>query len=239
MNKAILKKIRNIILWMSLYFFVFAFAAFFTTFFLIKGETIETPNLKGKTINQAKKILEKNNLYLKKKRDMFSIQYEKGKIIRQYPEPEDKIKKNHFVMVYVSKGGERIKIPNLIGKNLKIAQEEILQDILSITNTASIHYKLDPNTIIAQSPKPGQNIHKEKGIHVLISKGQRPVTYIMPDFIGENIKDVFPSLQEFGFRIEGRGVEYEGISRGTIVRQTPLTGYKIKKGNIITFDVVK
>ncbi len=240
MKNKILKKLLKFSLWTSLYILIFLFSAFITMFMLIKGETYRVPDLRGKTEEEAIKILTKKELYLKKRREVFSIDYPEGTIVNQYPAPGEKIKKRHFIIVDISSGGERVKVPDLIQKNLKAAQMELEQYALKIKRISSIHYKFQSQDIIAQNPPPGAETFKKSGIDVLVSSGPRTLSYIMPDLIGKNIADVLTIFDKYGLKIEGiREVQYEGIPRGTIVRQTPLSGYKIKRGNIIILDVVK
>lgn len=240
MKSSFFKKIGKIFLWLSLFGAVFLLSTFITMFMLIKGETYVVPDLRGKTEEEAIKILTKKELYLKKRREVFSIDYPEGTIVKQYPEPGEKIKKNHFIMVDISGGGERVTVPNLIQKNMDAAKMELEQYSLRIKRISSIHYTFQSKDIIAQDPPPGAETFKKSGINVLISSGPRIVAYIMPDLIGKNINLVMSYFESKGLRIDNvREVEYEGIPSGTIVRQTPLSGYKIKRGNIIILDVAK
>ncbi len=240
MKSSFFKKIGKIILWTSLFGIVFLLSTFLTIFILIRGETYTVPDLRGKTEEEAIKILAKKELYLKKRREVFSIEYPEGTIVKQYPEPGEKIKKNHFVMVDISNGGEIVKVPNLIQKNLNAAKMELRQYSLDIKRISSIHYKFQAEDIIAQNPPAGAQTFKRSGVNVLISSGPRIPAYIMPDLIGKDINLVMNYFEKKGLKIENiREVEYEGIPSGTIVRQTPLSGYKIKRGNIIILDVVK
>ncbi len=234
------KKIIKIFLWTSFYISLFLISAFITMFILVKGETIQTPNLIGKTEKEAIKILTKNNLYLTKRKEVFSLKYPEGVIVSQKPEPGVKIKKNHFVIVNISLGGERVTVPDLRHKSIKTAEIELKQYSIPIINIASIHYKYKTGDIIEQDPSPGKESFKKAGLNLLISDGPRKLAYVMPDLIGKNIVQVIHFMEKKGFKIEGiRKVEYQGIPSGTIVRQNPMSGYKIKKGNIITLDIVK
>ncbi len=234
------KKIIKIFLWAMFYSTLFAVSAFITMFILIKGETIKTPDLVGKTEKDAIKILTKNNLYLMKKKEVFSIKYPEGVIVSQSPGPGEKIKKNHFVMVNISLGGERVVIPDLRNKSIKTAELELKQYSIPIISIASINYKYKEGDIIEQNPSPGTEGFKKAGLSLLVSDGPRKLSYIMPDLIGKNIANVLYFMERKGFKIEGiRKVEYQGIPSGTIVRQNPMSGYKITRGNIITLDVVK
>ncbi len=240
MKSSFFKKLLKIFLWTGVFGVIFLISSFLTMFMLIKGETYRVPDLRGKTEEEAIKILTKKELYLKKRREVFSRDYPEGTIVSQYPEPGEKIKKHHFIIVDISSGGERVKVPDLIQKNVKAAKIELEQYFLKIKRISSIHYKFQAEDIIAQNPPPGSEAFKKSGIDILVSSGPRIVSYIMPDLIGKNVNDVMNYFEKYGLKIEGiREVEYEGIPSGTIVRQTPLSGYKIKRGNIIILDVVR
>jgi serine/threonine-protein kinase len=97
-----------------------------------------------------------------------------------------------------------------------------------------------PDSIIAQNPAPYDEAGEAIEVDVLISRGYLAEAYVMPDFIGQPISDVYELVRQGGHRISAvRYEEYYGVPHGTVVRQTPRAGTKLHKRDRIVLIVSK
>jgi len=202
---------------------------------------ITLPNLTGKTIEEAKLELAKKRLFVILKDVQFDNKWEKGRIIFQEPSAGSKIKINKAVKVVMSKGSERVNVPNLKGKILNSASQ-ILQDMgLNKGKMSQIHSsRYAAGKIIAHQPSFSEEVGRSSAINLLVSQGEREKKYLMPDLIGKKAKAVYLKLREMEFKVGVvRYSHYPGLEPGIIIKQLPPHGYRIQQRNLITLEVSK
>lgn len=133
-------------------------------------EEIAIPNLRGRSLRDAKFTLERDEIRIDK------IEYQASElpediVIAQSISPGKIVKKNTSISVTVSSGAQlfQISVPYLVGLNLQEAQSRLQEAGLRI---GVITYKksseLLPNTIINQSPKAGDMVDVNTPIDIII-----------------------------------------------------------------------
>lgn len=143
---------------------------------------VEVPNLKGRTLRDAKYALEREGLKLGAIEYRSSDQYPLNTIIEQMTDPGARVRHDAFVSVVVSQGitTEKIAVPDLYGKNLTEAQRILSSSNLRLGNITYVPSpNLLPNTVIQQFPPGGE----------LVINGQ-PVDLIIVQ-AGDKKKDLF------------------------------------------------
>lgn len=136
-------------------------------------EKVLVPELLGKNLQTIRPILEDAGLREGKISHVHTAKYAAGKIIGQYPLPEEEVGRDTPVSLLVSQGQNEIRylMPDLIGKAAasSIAQLEAME-----FNVSDIRYRyyrgLDSGIIINQSPAPGSKIQKRNRITLEVSK---------------------------------------------------------------------
>lgn len=174
-------KIKNF-LWIFPFFF-FALGYFVLYFLFQKNETV-TPNIIGKDLYSAIKLLSEKRLSFKLLREQEDMDLPEGIILDQIPKVNQKIKSNQNILVTVSKKPAPLLAPEFLSQK----QEDILKKSTKLgIQTKSFWVKsfYPINTCIAQSPCAGQRVNEKKMI-VLLSRGQENL-YIVPDFKGQKI----------------------------------------------------
>jgi beta-lactam-binding protein with PASTA domain len=81
---------------------------------------------------------------------------------------------------------------------------------------------------------------KAKGTEValLVNRGERGATYVMPDVIGVEGDKAAELLRRFGFRVAVTGTyPYPGIPAGIVLRQNPRSGFQVAPGEAISLEV--
>jgi beta-lactam-binding protein with PASTA domain len=143
--------------------------------------------------------------------------------------------------VWTSLGPERRIVPRIEGESLQAAQLILEQEGFTIGRVVGVHSEAyAPDSIIAQNPAPYDEAGEATEIDVLLSRGYLAKAYVMPDFIGQPISDVYDYVRQGGHRISSvRYVEYFGVPHGTVVRQTPQAGTNVTKRNRIILYVSK
>jgi len=145
-----------------------------TVYLFVSGgmKTIQVPELKGKSILDAKFALERLGLKLGRVERIPSSQPEDMIFDQQYAEGT-KLKQGDVVGVTISagRGGGSIIVPDLIGKSLTEARKILADSSLII---GKINYQpsatLLPNTILDQYPSSGNTLNPGDAVDLFATK---------------------------------------------------------------------
>lgn len=135
----------------------------------------------------------------------------------------------------MSAGPRASSVPRLVGETERAAQLRLAQDGFTLTGVAEIRSQAAPDVVVAQDPPP-----KSAGeqVALLVNRGDRGETYVMPDLIGLNGERAAEALRNRGFRVAVVGsVPYPGVVAGIVVRQNPQGGFQIGPGEPISLEV--
>jgi len=229
-------KILVIILIFSNLFFLSATLAYKIT---VAGEMANVPDLTGKTLDEAKDMLQEKKLSIVKSGVELDKQFERGKIISQDPPPKSRVKLNKIVKVVLSAGLEKVEVPKLTGQNLQ-SVDGIFQEVgLVKGNISHVHTSAFPaGRVISQYPPEQTEVPVHSSVNLLVSQGNVEERYLMPDLLGKQASKVIEKLKEMGFRIgDIRRSYYPGLRSGIIINQNPSQGTQIRKRNIISLEV--
>ena len=89
------------------------------------GSENKIPDLKGKTIKEAKEAIKNTKYTLKEGEEVYDNDVEKGKIAKQEPDAGETIKGSQEIVVHLSKGPEDGRVPNVVGKTEEEAKKII------------------------------------------------------------------------------------------------------------------
>jgi serine/threonine-protein kinase len=208
-------------------------SAYLTLTFLIKSEdTVIVPDFIGKDVVYVLEYLTGLGLNTKVKGSEYSLDVPKNHVIFQQPEPGAEIKKGRDVRIIISKGAKTILMPNLTG--LSVLQARIIfeeNDLCQGEQSRTFSRNIENDRIISQSPLPGARVQREDCVNLLVSSGQRPVAYKMPELAGLSIEDAVLLIEKFDLPLgEIKSVFYENKTRNAVVSQEPLAGYRVDEG---------
>lgn len=137
-------------------------------------QLVEVPNLKGRTIRDARFQLERQGLKLGEIEYQPSDEFPENTIIEQRVSAGAKIKRDNFVGVTVSQGKltDKVEVPNVIHKSLTQAEQLLTNQGLKVGNiTYQPIAELLPNSIIDQFPRPGELVMKGQAIDLFVVQG--------------------------------------------------------------------
>ena len=132
---------------------------------------VEVPNLKGRTLRDAKYALEREGLMLGAIEYRSSDQFPVNTVIEQMTRAGSTVKHDAFVSVVVSQGitTEKIPVPDLYGKNLMEAEKLLNASSLRVGNVTYVPSPdLLPNTIIQQFPPAGELVINAQPVDLII-----------------------------------------------------------------------
>lgn len=178
---------------------VFVTSTYFTMKILLKSQkTIICPDVVGKNVQEAKKLIESTGL------DFSIVRYEKrndvplNHITVQKPEANIPTKKGRTVMVIVSEGPELVQVPQLTGQPIDKIDDILKDKNISIEKVLSVPGN-NPGKVIAQIPRGGENTLTGKGI-VLFAEIPKKRYVLMPDIKTMNLNDIADELVKKGIK---------------------------------------
>ncbi|MFP4446880.1 MAG: PASTA domain-containing protein [Desulfosudaceae bacterium] len=235
-----IRQIIRLILLFAGFAFLVGSSAYFTVVLLTKSsQTVIVPDLNGRHITHALELLTDLGLDIKVRETRYSHEVARNHVIFQDPEPGLEIKTGRDVQLVVSKGPQQIPMPDLSGDTLEqgrllIEANGLRLDIVSETHADGIA----ENEIMAQSPPAGTLVNRETGVSLLVSRGARPLKYVMPDLSGLPFATAVMYLEEAGM-ILGRVTAAEDAAEpsNSVVSHDPLPGACITEGDGINLVI--
>jgi eukaryotic-like serine/threonine-protein kinase len=203
----------------------------------LKTREVIVPALAGKTVNDATAILAASGLQLRiEEGTRVDPKVPAGHIISQEPQAGISSRRERSVKVWVSSGPRSTIVPALLGQSERTAQQLLQQEGLELAGTAVIRSAdYPPDVIVAQTPPPKSNSPR---VAVLVNRGERGATYVMPDLIGVNGDRAADLLRVRAFRVAVVGDHpYPGVPAGIVLRQNPQAGFQISPGEPISIEV--
>lgn len=203
----------------------------------LKTREVVVPGLTGKTVNEATSLLAGAGLNLKVEEGRrVDPKVPAGQIITQDPQAGLRTRRERSVKVWVSSGPRATIVPPLEGETERTAQLRLQQDGLELAEMAEVRSAEYPTgAVIGQTPGPKSNAPR---VALLVNRGERGATYVMPDLIGINGDRAADLLRTRGFRVAVVGDHpYPGVPSGITIRQNPQAGFQIAPGETISLEV--
>jgi serine/threonine-protein kinase len=203
----------------------------------LKAREVTVPDLRGRSLNAASAQLDDLGLTLKVDETRRSdAKVAAGRIAGQEPDPATAVRRGRSVKVWISGGARVTKVPKLVGETERTAQLRLQQDGLALSATAEIRSsEYPPDTVVAQEPPPNSTGTQ---VSLLVNRGERGASYVMPDLIGLNGDRAADLLRSKGFRVAVVGHQpYPGVPAGVVLRQSPQAGFQVAPGEAISLEV--
>ena len=203
----------------------------------LRSQEVSVPDLAGQPIATATSTLEDLGLLVRvEPAPRLHPSIPAGSVILQEPPAGLTTRRQRTVRVWLSGGPRPSQIPALVGQTERSAQLRVQADSLELVSVAEIRSGRYPrSTVLAQEPP--QNT-RSTSVSLLVNRGERTVTYVMPDLIGADGTGAADLLREQGFRITVVGDHpYPNVPPGIVLRQYPQAGFQISPGEPISLEV--
>ena len=204
-------------------------------FTLGPGGRVAVPNVAGKTAVQARAMLVNAQFKVNTQRE-YSDTVAAGKATRTNPKAGQKAKKNSQVDLYISRGIEYVKVPDLAGKEGDKAGILLKEAKLKIAESSEEYSdEVEKGKIIATAPEAGTSLRHHSGVKVIVSKGKEPVT--LPDFAGKSEEEVAKTLSDLKLKMDKTTEFSDSVPRGQIIGQEPAAGTTLYHGDQVKVRV--
>lgn len=171
-----------------------AFAVIFIFFQLLSwitkhGEYMKIPSVKGKNIEEARKILEAQGFEVEVQDSVYYDSLPRLSVVKQTPDPEMLVKVNRTVYLTVNRAQPPlVAVPNFVGQTMRSVEMQLRSLGFKLGDTT---YKPDfaVGSILEQlyngsSLKPGTKIPMGSSISLVIGGGVQDIEMSVPDLVG-------------------------------------------------------
>ena len=225
---------------MTLLVFILASAAFLSAItamrIAIHGREVTMPNLVGKNVSEASKMLQSRGLVLRVADRIYSDQ-PINVVLRQTPTAGLLMKVSQQAHVVLSLGQRQLQIPLLEGNSLRASRVELLRQGLQVGEVSAVTMTDEPaDAIVLQNPKPGAGAATPR-VDVLISQGPKEACYVMPHLVGLNEVEAQRRLDQAQMRRKVNYVSAAQWPHGSVIDQSPLAGAKVSASATIDLTV--
>ena len=224
----------------SLLLVAFGGSTYFWFTFFVKGRSLPTPNLIGKSVAEARRITSDLGVDLEVDDDhrRNSDKVPVGHIVWQNRTPgaASFIKRGSSLRVELSAGPLVLRVPDLSGETPGTGILRLGQQNLKLANLSYV--ETDAGGVLAAEPPAGTVVGPQSGISLLVGVPAGARRFIMPDLIDRRLDVVRPALESRGLTVSQVKFEaYPGIPDGIIIRQYPLRGAPVSSRDPISVVV--
>jgi serine/threonine-protein kinase len=220
---------------------LFGLVAYVAFSVFVRGGVTPVPELRGLSEADALALLADQGLGTQWAEDgRFDEQVPKGHVLQQDPRPGVYVKRNTEVTLTLSRGPRRIEVPDLSGQALQAARVSLAGAGLVVGRTFDVYDAFgDSGVVVNQQPPPGSRVARDAPVDLFLSVGATAEVFVMPDLVRRSYDDVRAFFETRGFRIGRVSYEtYDGVAAGTVLRQFPLAGHPLRRGEVISLGVV-
>lgn len=202
------------------------------------GSEVVVPNLQGIEIKEADTQLKELNLE-RSVTLQFSSDVEVDHVISQEPAAGLKVKEGRQIKIFLSKGPELIKVPNVVGQKLADAQITLRNNDFEVGFTDEQYdSRYEKGEVISQDPVYGKSAEKGRKVNLLISKGEEPKRVAMPKLIGLTLEQARQKLLNNGLELgDSQQKESQQYYKNYVIEQDTDPGVLTDQGSAVNLTV--
>ena len=200
---------------------------FFIYNYVIGSNSVSAPDVRNKTLEEAKVTIVKAGLEVGDVTEVASDDVKEKTVIDSDPKAGKKVKKGSKVDLRVSSGKKTVDMPNFVGMDEETVKKNASKlGFKNITVEKVESNSYDTGKVISQNIRAGMEIiPKEKELIIQVSTGKKKVT--MPNLVGEDSTTVESTVASYGFKNVTYREEYSDKEEGTVISQSIRTGSNI------------
>ena len=200
---------------------------FFIYNYVIGSNSVSAPDVRNKTLEEAKVVIVKAGLEVGDVTEVASDDVKEKTVIDSDPKAGKKVKKGSKVDLRVSSGKKTVDMPNFVGMDEETVKKNASKlGFKNITVEKVESNSYDTGKVISQNIRAGMEIiPKEKELIIQVSTGKKKVT--MPNLVGEDSTTVESTVASYGFKNVTYREEYSDKEEGIVISQSIKTGLNI------------
>ena len=202
------------------------------------ADRVTVPSLAGMSQKEAAAVVAEIGLSAEIGEEIFSEDIPAGRVISSSPAGGGKIAKAGVVKLIISKGKERILIPNLIGQTPDIATQQLADLGLRVGEIFEVFSEQAEKGFIAKiEPLVGAEVKPNSLVNIFVSKGNEQVS--LASYVGLGGEQALSELTQAGFDVKPTYKFSDSVLTGLVISQIPASAPLVDKGSEITLDISK
>lgn len=225
--------------------FLILFIVFFLRIYTNHGDSIEIPDLKGRSIEDVATILDEADLRFTIRDSVYSAESTPGTVLDQFPKPGMKVKQHRMIFLTLcAVSQEMIPMPQFTDISYRQAVNLIENSGLV---AGSIQYKPSefPNLVLEQRINgrmvgKGEMVPKGSRVDLVVGSDGEGLTMELPSLIGLNLTDARLKLEEVSLTLgtvtyDETIVSEDQKEQAVIWKQSPdpAVSFDIERGSVI------
>lgn len=189
---------------------------------LLAVDVVKVPGIIGRTQEEAEEVLKDAGLRMEVRKRQHNPHYEAGVVIRQHPDEGTENKVSNPVLVILSLGPEKTKVPYLRNKDSAEALVELRQNGLveGDINTRPSE-TVTVGVVMDQNPEPGIMVNEGTPVDLLISSGPKIQQILVPPVVGLDLQTAKTDIQKAGMVLaDTYPQESDVIPKGYVISQS-------------------
>lgn len=167
----------------------------------------------------------------------FDSSVEEGKVISTDPAAGTVVNEGTKVTIYVSKGSEKIKVPDVVKKSSNEAQNTITGQGLSVSVSEDYSDSIEEGKVISTDPAAGTKVDKGTTINIVVSLGPKEVPATVPGVQNMSRSEAESAMTAAELSVKFVEEYSSSITEGYVISQSAPKGSQVAKGTTITIVV--
>ncbi|MFA6001409.1 MAG: Stk1 family PASTA domain-containing Ser/Thr kinase [Thermoleophilia bacterium] len=204
--------------------------------------SIPVPSVTGLDRVQAEANIKAVGLKSEIESEEFSDSVAVGKVIRQNPEAGAKLKQDGVVRLVISKGSNKVAVPDFLGQSSNYAESKLKEAGLTGDRQPDAYSaSVAEGNVVSQDPAPGTQVQKGSAVKYVVSKGPEPPKEVtVPDVTTMTTSQAETSLAAAGLKLgDVTKQNHASMPNGQIISQNPAAGSKAKEGSSVSVVISK
>ncbi|CAB4716179.1 unannotated protein [freshwater metagenome] len=199
------------------------------------GAKVEIPSLVGLSVKQATATLQQLGLSADIREEIFSEETKPGLVLASDPGGGGKVSVNGTVHLTLSKGPERITVPDIAGASVDDAIKAIKEAGLIVgTSTRAFSESIAKDSVVNTSPEIGTPLRRSSAVNIVISDGQ---ALGGKSYVGLFSDQALNEINDAGFTVNTIYAYSESVAVGMVISQTLPTTIKAGQKPVVTIVV--
>lgn len=204
----------------------------------IAEEKVAVPNVVGQDEAAAQKALQDAGFVVESEA-VYSSNAQ-GTVIETDPKAGTEAAKGSTVTIQVSKGEEKIAVPDVRGKDENTAKEALSAAGLNVTVETEYSDSVSTGNVISQNPSAGTKVDPGTGVTILISLGKKPEEKVnVPAVTNISEANARQMVSNAGLTPASQYENSDTVPAGYVIRCSPGEGSSVSKGTTVTLIISK
>lgn len=218
--------------------FLLLLSLIFGGYTFLNADRVTVPSLAGMSQKEAAAAVATLGLSAQIGEEIFSEDIPAGRVISSTPAGGGKISQAGVVKLIISKGKERIIIPNLIGQTPDVATQQLADLKVRVGEIFEVFSAQTPKGFIANiEPQVGAEVKANSLVNLFVSKGNEQVA--LASYIGLGGEQALSELTQAGFDVSPTYKFSDTVLTGLVISQTPASAPQVDKGSEIALNISK